>query len=228
MTELKLRATTLEKFRRFMSDNYSYETEESLIETLSGSFKGNEYTRVGTAFHLIVERGDVSTHEGDKRIVKIDEFDIIFNQSHVDTALAYKEEIKGCFHEIRDSKTYHVDGAKIDISGGADVIMGIRLRDIKTKYSPMRDIEDYTDSYQWRVYCDIFELPEFYFDIFEFKGYKKEKHGYDVSSLSIVRHDPIQCLSYATMQTDIEKMLSKFLEFVRFKNLEYLFQEIKL
>jgi len=221
---IHLRVTQLEKFRRYIEEVSEYETEESLMETLSGSFTGNEYTRIGTAFHKIVECGDVSFHFKEFRIVLIDNIPIILNQQHIDIALAYKESIKGCFHEIRANKVYNIDRVEIDISGGADVVLGRMIRDIKTKYSYLKSILDYVDSCQWKFYCDIFELPEFFFDIFEFKGYDKAKHGYDVSSLTLVKHEAIHCIEYSTMQADIHSLLTKFLDFVRFRKLEHLFQ----
>lgn len=222
MNQLNIRATQLEKFRRFLNETSEYDTEESLMETLTGQFTGNEYTRIGTAFHKIVECGIVPVIN---RCVFIDNLQINFNQSHVDMALAYKESIKGCFHEIRANKVYSVNGIEVNISGGADVILGNQIRDIKTKYSYLKSIADYTDSIQWKLYCDIFELPEFYFDIFEFKGYDKEKNGYDVSGLTLVKHEPIHCLEYSNMQSDIQYLLTEFVEFIKFRKIEHLFTE---
>lgn len=219
MPKLQIRATILEKFRRFIQEVSEYETEESLMETLTGVFTGNEYTRIGTAFHKIVECGDVSI----KNIVPIDNFNVHFNDLQIDTALTYKESIKGCFHEIRAEKAYYINGTKLIVSGGADVVLGNQIRDIKTKYSYIKSIADYTDSIQWKLYCDIFELPEFYFDIFEFQGYQKEKHGYDVSGLTLKKHDPIHCLAYSGMQSDIEILLGQFIEYLKFRNIENLF-----
>lgn len=225
MKKLQVRVTTLEKFRRYMEGVSEYETEASLMETLTGVFIGNEYTRIGTAFHKIVECGDISIHTSDnKRMVKADESNIIyFNPEQVQTALDYKAEISGCFHEIRAYKDYHVKDQIFNISGCTDVLLGRQLRDIKTKYSYMKSITDYTDSIQSKLYMDIFEVPEFYFDVFEFQGYNKKKHGYDVSSLSIKRHEPIHCISYEGMIKDIEILLTEFLDYIRFRNLEHLF-----
>lgn len=220
MQRFKIRATILEKFRRFIQEVSDYETEESLMETLTGKFTGNEYTRIGTAFHKIVELGNIFGFENN---VFIEGNLIKFNQSQVDIALAYKESIKGCFHEIRAQKVYSINGAEIIVSGGADVVLGNQIRDIKTKYSYFKGIADYTNSVQWKLYCDIFEVPEFFFDIFEFQGYQKDKHGYDVSGLTLKKHDPIPCLIYSGMQSDIEILLGQFIDFLRFRNLEHLF-----
>jgi len=233
---LHLRVTQLEKFRRFINEVSEYETEASLMETLTGQFTGNEYTRIGTAFHKIIECGQSAINYGIipkydseseiiKAIVNVDDFKVIFNINHADIALNYKESIKGCFHEIRANKVYSINGTEINVSGGADVVLGNQIRDIKTKYSYLKSISDYTDSVQWKLYCDIFELPEFYFDVFEFKGYDKEKHGYDVSGLTLVKHDPIHCIEYSGMVKDIEILLTEFLDFVKFRKIEHLFYE---
>ena len=220
-----VRVTTIEAFRRFIQDASIYSTEENLLETLTGKFTGNEYTRIGTAFHKIVECGDVSFHHNDCRVVLIDNIPIEMNQQHIDTALQYKAENKGCFHELRTSKKYLIDGIEIEVSGGLDLLLGNLIRDIKTKYSSLRSIEDYTNSYQWRFYLDLFEMEEFCYDIFEFKGYNKERDLYDVSKLKLVRHEPIPCIWYAGMQRDIEKLLSQFIEYLQFKNLTHLFSD---
>lgn len=54
----RISVTSLEKFRRYLEGVSSYDTEEALLETLSGEFKGNAYTRIGTAFHNVVELGE--------------------------------------------------------------------------------------------------------------------------------------------------------------------------
>lgn len=231
MKQLQIRVTQLEKFRRFINEVSEFETEEQLMETLTGQFTGNEYTRIGTAFHKIVECG-VSCIDHKEisffNSVEVDQYMISFNSNHVDMALAYKESIKGCFHEIRASKVYYVNGTSINISGGADVILGNQIRDIKTKYSYIKSISDYTDSIQWKLYCDIFELPEFYFDVFEFKGYDKAKNGYDVSGLTLVKHEPIYCIEYSTMQSDIQYLLTEFMEFIKFRKIEHLFDNVRI
>ena len=55
--KLQIRVTLLESFRRYISDDYPYETEENVIDSLTKTFEGNDYTRIGTAFHSIVETG---------------------------------------------------------------------------------------------------------------------------------------------------------------------------
>jgi len=229
---LQIRVTQLEKFRRFIDEVSEFETEQSLMDVLTGDFTGNEYSRIGTAFHKIVECGGISKQYviGLERFetLHIDDYRVVFNKLHIDIALAYKESIKGCFHEVRTNKVYSVNGIDLNISGCADVILGNQIRDIKTKYSYMKSITDYTDSIQWKLYCDIFELPEFYFDVFEFKGYNKELNGYDVSGLTLFKHEPIHCIEYSSMQSDINYLLTEFMNFVKFRKIEKYFQNVRI
>jgi len=230
---LKVRVTQLEAFRRFLYRE-PYATEEALLESFSGVFKENEYTRIGTGFHSLVERGDISDHitdvigehnpvEKEIRVIVIDEKHIVYNQQQIDAALQYKAEITPCFHEVKMLKSYNI-GELIHVSGTCDVLQGMIIRDIKTKYSDLRSIEDYTRSYQWRLYCDMFEVTDFSYDVFQFVGYNKDVHGYDVSGLSIRRHDPIDCLTYSTMQQDIHTLLHEFKNYVHYKGIEKYFQ----
>lgn len=224
---LRIRVTTIEKFRRFLTEASIYDTEESLLESLTGKFEGNEYTRIGTAFHKIAEVGDITNlydFSKPSYSIKIDDFLVIFNQSQIDMAVSYKNEFQGSFNEIRAEKVYSINGVEILVSGGADKVFGNQIRDTKTKYSYYKGSKDYTDSVQWKLYLDIFELPEFYFDIFEFRGYNKLKNGYDVSGLNLIKHDPIHCLKYSGMQDDIEILLGQFIDYIKFRNLEHLFQ----
>lgn len=55
-----IRVTTIEAFRKYMeqSEYANFEiTEQSVIDSITGVFEGNAYTRIGTAFHKIVEEG---------------------------------------------------------------------------------------------------------------------------------------------------------------------------
>ena len=55
-----IRVTQLEAFRKYIeqSDYASYEiTEQSVIDSITGVFTGNFYTKIGKVFHKIIEEG---------------------------------------------------------------------------------------------------------------------------------------------------------------------------
>lgn len=55
-----VRVTQIEAFRRYFyqSEHDNYEIpEQSVIDSITGAFQGNEMTRIGTAFHALVQTG---------------------------------------------------------------------------------------------------------------------------------------------------------------------------
>lgn len=215
MSKPILRVTQIEKYRRFINDVSSYDTEQSVIDTICGEFKGNSLTRIGTAFHTIVEKG--LPYLG--KPLSIDGHDVYLSKEQWYTALEYRDEHPGAFHEIRLYKDY---GPAI-VTGCADMIDGLEIRDIKTKYSTPSD-SDYINSCQWRYYLELFGADVFHFDLFVFNGYNKDKHGYDVQELELTRHmPPITCYRYDGMEEDNQKLLNEFLVWLEYRDLlEYL------
>jgi hypothetical protein len=217
-----------------MFGNYFFEvTEQSVIDTITKEFQGNAYTWVGTAFHSIVETGKPKTEKvaagertflyyGRKKAELVPEgrkFDIDGNEVILDIpqckiALDYRNEHINAFHEVRLYKDY----GEAVVTGCADMIDALEIRDIKTKYSYPAD-QDYIDSAQWRLYLDIFNADVFHFDLFEFENYDLNKHGCDVRGLPIHRHDPITCYRYPKMREDIDNLLYEFLKWAKARNL---------
>lgn len=204
-----IRTTWIEKFRRYINDTSSYDTEQSVIDTICGEFKGNTRTRIGTAFHSIVEKGTPYTGEP----ISVDGNDVYFNEKQWQTALDYRNQFSVAFHEMRRYKDY---GNAI-VTGCADLIDCFELHDIKTKYSTPKDT-DYIDSCQWRYYLDIFGLDVFHFDLFIFKDYHDEC-GYDVRGLELEQHTPpITCYRYPKMEHDNINLLNQMLDWAALRN----------
>ena len=241
-----VRVTQIEAFRRYIeqSDYANFEiTEQSVIDSITQEFTGNEYTRIGTAFHSIVENGnpqcdkissgvrkflyynkEVSEYVPEGRVFNIDGFPVTLDNTQCRVALDYRSEHPNAFHEIR----MYGDYGDAIVTGCADMIDGLEIRDIKTKYSEVRDM-DYINSCQWRFYLELFSADVFHFDLFCFDGYKLDKHGYDVRGLPLKRRTPaITCYRYDNMENDNRHLLSEFLAWVKARNLtEYLIKKNK-
>ena len=237
-----VRVTQLESFRRFISGEYDYITEQSVIENIIQEFTGNEYTRIGSAFHKVVELGSIqaaerlglATHEeaGERsftyygkpkteptpqgwRIGKGDDTAIL-DDEQVATAERYARKYPAAIHEVRTYKEYD----DVVVTGCADIINGLEIRDIKTKYNTINDA-DYINSAQWRFYMELFECQYFAFDLFAFDGYKLEKHGDDVRGLPLKPiQPPINCVWYNKLREDNKLLLKEFLQWVKCRNLE--------
>ncbi len=237
-----IRVTTIEAFRRYIQqseyDNYEI-TEQSVIDNITQEFTGNEYTRIGTAFHSIVETGKpqcAKVEPGTRmflyygreqtepvpagRSFDIDGNNVILDVPQCRMALDYRNEHEGAFHEVRMFKDY---GEAI-VTGKADMIDGLEIRDIKTKFSTPRDTE-YTKSCQWRYYLDLFGADTFHYDLFIFEGYNIDRHGYDVRGLPLQRHTPpITCYRYDTLTEDNKFLLQMFLDWINEKKLTKYFK----
>lgn len=223
-TKPLIRVTAIEAFRRYLAngENDYYEiTEQSVIDSVTGEFKGNEQTRIGTAFHSVVEQGIAAADifYDDYYGFIIDGHEVLFSPKQYATALEYAAEHPNAYHEFRGCKDY----GRAIVTGCADMIDGVEIRDIKTKYSTPSDA-DYINSCQWRYYLDIFGADVFHFDLFVFNGYKKEKHGYDVRGLELTRHTPpITCYRYPEMENDNLALLNQFMDWAEARGLtEYL------
>lgn len=229
-----IRVTQLESFRRYMSDAYSYVTEQDVIDGITKKFDGNDYTRIGTAFHSIVETGKpecTKVPEGVREFMyyrkpaqepvpcgrqfNIDGHSVILDIPQIKVALAYRDKYPGAFHETRERKDY---GDAI-VTGCADMIHGMTIRDIKTKYSYPTD-SDYTDSCQWKFYLELFECDVFAFDLFIFDGYSPDKHKGDVRGLTLTPYDPaIVCYRYPGMERENRNLLEQFLSWAEYRGL---------
>lgn len=247
-----IRVTTLESFRRFLdgdvawtdTDGFDHLCEEKdVIDNVTGIFEGNAYTRIGSAFHSIIETGkpkckklpvekkkvlyrgneiEVDVPEG--REFDIDGFNVKLDVNQYKVAMKYRNEHPHASHEVRVFKDY---GEAI-VTGCADMVDGLDIRDIKTKYGRIKD-EDYTHSCQWRFYLDMFGLDWFYFDLFHFNGYDKDRNGYDVRGLTLTRYEPpIWVQRYPRMHQDNIDLVHDFMEWCRNKNLVKYLNEDRL
>lgn len=233
-----VRVTQLEQFRRYMSGDYDYVTEQSVIDAVTKEFKGNPYTYIGTAFHRIVEEGTPKCEVAEAgtrtftyygklmeeavprgRFFDVDGFKVGLDVSQIKVAINYREQYPDAFHEIRLYKDY----GRAFVTGCADMVDGVEIRDIKTKYSPIND-EDYIHSVQWRYYLELFGTDVFHFDLFVFYGYKLNTHGCDVRGLPLTRYEPaITCYRYDGMEQDNLNLLNQFMDWIELRGLtEYL------
>lgn len=208
-----VRVTNLEKYRRFRDEETeTYDTEQSVIDSLSGEFKGNDLTQIGSAFHWLIEtKEDVS-----KELVMLD-FGVKMNDAQVANAREHRAELMPFIPEVSQRKLYSTHLGKIWVTGTTDVLQGCVLRDTKCKFTPPK-MDDYYRSYQWRLYLDMFGLNRFIYDVFEFSGHE----GKDVSTFDLFQHEPFECLSYEKMQSDIQTLLNDFMSWIELRNLYYL------
>lgn len=216
----RIAITTLETYRKFLAGD-EWTDQDAMIAAITTPFQGNAYTRIGSAFHAIVEQGESVIEElpeMGKFRVTVDGWPVIFNDEQIGMALRYRAKLPYAFHEEWIGREYDTPSMPIWVHGRMDVLHGIFVRDIKTKYSKVA-YDDYANSAQWKFYLDFTGLDTFYFDLFEFPGYKIDKHGYDVSSLGIKPYGAIECIRYNGMEEENRQLVCDFTDFIVKHNL---------
>ena len=222
----RISITTLETYRKFLAGD-EWTTQDAIIQSLITPFEGNEYTRIGSAFHAIVEQGESiveKLEDQGKFRVTVEGWPVVFNEEQVQMALKYRSKLPYAFHEEWIGREFDTPSMPIWVHGRVDVLHGTFVRDIKTKYSAVK-YDDYAESAQWKFYLDLTGLDTFYFDLFEFPGYKKEKHGYDVSSLGIRPYGAIECIRYDGMEQENKQLVCDFTDFIVKHNLTQYLKE---
>lgn len=229
-----IRVTQLEQFRKWMTGCF-YVNEQSVIDSLSGNFQGNNKTRIGTAGHKVVELGrdsilkDCSVLDNIQLATSVitvdDEYFSRYSQKQTDMLLAHRYFVDGAFHEQKYGKEFQTKHYPIYVGGTIDIIHGITLRDNKFVFRTP-DYSNYTESQQWKLYLEFMELDIFYFDLFEFKGYKDEMK-LNVSSLEMVQHEPLECIRYKNMEQDNQLLVEQFIDWIEFRQLKHLLMDKK-
>jgi hypothetical protein len=205
-----------------MTEASSFDTEQSLLESLMGIFKGNDKTMVGEGFHKIIEGDFQKTRKG----VMANE--ILFTREQAQVALDYKASHRFMIHEISIAKAYHTGYFPIQVSGRVDGTEGFNIHDTKTKFRSV-DYQEYIDSCQWKFYLDMLGVDVFYYDLFEVQGFT-ELGGEPYAlhpEVKFVAHEPLQCIRYGDMVGDIQSILTSFLEYLHSKSLVHLLKPAK-
>lgn len=213
-----IRVTTIEKFRRFMTEASSFDTEVSLIDTIKGTFTGNDKTRTGSCFHKIIEQDALVVPGG--IIAEADGVKIFFTDEQAAPAVEFKRQHPAMIHEIEVGKIYETKFGPIKIGGRIDGLEGMEVQDTKTKYRDI-DLLDYSDSYQWRFYLELIGLDMFHYDIFQVHYFEALTGSMPYQLNGVVIDEPVrlQCLRYNAMADDCRQLLQEFMDYIHFRNL---------
>lgn len=149
---IKVSATILEAYRKYLEERISL---DALLDTVLRRSDPNNKMIKGTLFHEMLQTSEPE---------KYSEF---FSHDCIETARSFMDYRSPLF-EVKARKQYATQRGIVSLTGVADQILGNKIIEIKTRYTPIA-YSDYADSLQWRVYCDAFEIPEVQYNIFEFK-----------------------------------------------------------
>jgi hypothetical protein len=212
---LTIRTTAVEAFRLWYygqtESNAMWNTEEKVIATIKGVYEANIKADYGTAGHAIIEDAKKC-----KQVKGYRHGAFWFTDKQAEPILRYAAEHPYMMREISLSKAHTVGGITLIITGTTDAIEGCQLRDTKFKFSAI-DVAEYMDSIQWRLYLDMLGLKYFWYDIFPVKYFDELS---DVPKSVIGEVESFLCTPYPEMVNDIQGILTEFMQWISFKNLE--------
>lgn len=213
----RVSVSILEKFRRMVDNVSDFDTEAALIESITGKFVGNDKTRLGQAFHKIIElphelNGSL-TVEG-----------ITFTPEQAQPAIDYRNAHPQMIHEVPTKKIYQTRHLELLVTGRADGIEGVQIRDAKTKFS-YPGWGEYYSSCQWKFYLDMFDAQSFWYDVFEIRGYQGTDSSGRFEGL-IIPHDPFPCLRYDKLPDDVQNIAEDFAHFMTIRNYTHLLTKV--
>ena len=180
-------------------DQYIYykNTEEmtldDLIERLKPTAEPTEPMKIGTAFHTILE-----TMEGELDEIEQDGYKFKFD---LDAEITIPK-----IQEIKAEKQY----GSTTVVGKVDAIGGLMVDDHKT--TSQFKVENYADSYQWRLYLDIFGANVFRYNIF---SRRENKDGVQV----IRALDVLPLHRYPLLEIDVKAMVAEYAFFADIHNI---------
>ena len=148
---LKISATQLESYRRLLDGKLSPDQFERQLLRLDPP---NAMMEKGTAFHEMMQSEEPMLFEG------------MFSSDCISKARANMDYRSKVF-EYKVRRVYRTQFGDISVTGMADQLIGLDVVEIKTKYSPI-SYDDYADSMQWRVYCELFGAKFVTYKVFEF------------------------------------------------------------
>lgn len=215
----RVSVSVLEKFRRFREGLTQYDTEEALLDAITGKFIGNDKTQIGGAFHKIIEKYNRDFVSGE-----LFTDGIYFSQDQAQVAVNYRNEHKKMIKEVPILKKYDAGKIIIQVSARADGVEGLCIRDAKTKFSPPSPTE-YYNSYQWRFYLDMFQVPVFAYDLFEVVNYTGIYNN-RLPGVTFEPYEPFECLAYDHLSDDVHQLVRDFAEFIQIKNYIHLLKQV--
>lgn len=211
---LTTRITAIESFRQLIeADDYDdkpWISEANIINTIKGLEFSNVKADFGTFGHKIIENERKYRSENG---YKWRNFTLTERQAH--PLLKHAAQHPLWVREVPLAKLYTTPHFDLILTGTTDCIEGIHLRDTKFKFSSF-DVQEFTDSFQWRAYLDMVGLNTFIYDFFKVNGFDGIE---DCDKANISEIENMTVLRYPNMVQDMQDTLNLFADFVVCKGL---------
>lgn len=214
---MRMSVTTLESFRLWSSPDCEWMTEEDLLATIRGEFRGNHKVWLGQAFGSVLETPEPYRIAGGYRVTPRGcDYEIVLGDDVMGPALALIDRPNTVF-EAKAVKAY----GPHDVVAKADQMIGARIIETKTTLSSF-DFDKYAESCQWPFMLDIFGAQSVTYQIACLT--ESESNGV----IGLRGFETFTLYPYAGMRTDLEALVAEFADYVTLRGLaSYLDQRQK-
>ena len=192
MNRLRVSASDLDAFRRFKASEDIHLAD--LLAQLRRELPPTPAMLAGTALHKALE------------LASFGEFEALEANGH---RFLFADDVEIALPDIREMKVTadrQIGDVLVTLVGMVDAVHGRSVTD--HKFTARFDPERFLNSYQWRVYLDLFDADHFEWIVYEAK---------EVDDLTFLVTD-IHRLSahrYPTMAADIDRELYAFVDFAK-------------
>lgn len=187
MPRLKLSPSAIESFRKGRLFN---RTNEELIEGLTGEFRGNDYTSIGSAFGSVLQFGEtVGNWDDEETLFEVYEGEQsklwAFDAAAMEAAHAFRQFYKPLSYEVRGELEYESLGHQVYSPLRVDAVQGATIHEFKTTTSSHTpSFEDFERSVQWRAYLLAFpNAQRVIYTVFHFKRSKADERFVGLKAL---------------------------------------------
>lgn len=193
MDHLRVSATDIDTLRRFYDEEDADLAE--LIRRLRHLMPSTEMMDAGTALHKALENAEPGDHSG---FTTPEGFTFSFEtQAEIDLPV---------IREMKATREYLFDDVVVTLVGKVDALHGKRIDD--HKFTARFDADRYLDSYQWRIYLEVFGADHFRWNIFE--AMESAPRNYLIRNVH-----KLDMHRYPGIGDDVERSLRAFVAFAR-------------
>ena len=187
---MRLSVSIIEAYRLFRHEEWM--TFDMFMERLEGTQEPTAKMLLGTALHAAAE----GTAEDDGECY-------IVNDIH----LAKKEcgQLIAMLPRGLSEVSFVERMGGVDVSSRCDLIEGLRVHDIKTTEKTINP-DKYHESFQWRLYLELFGCDQFTYHVVQMTGTKKGFMPKDYQAFDLYRYDG--------MREECESLVRECAEFV--------------
>ena len=208
MKNVRVSVTDIDSYCYWRSSEYDFD----LLARLRKEEPPNEAMRAGSAFHKALENG----REGKVDYLEADGYRFILPLG-MDISIALPT-----IRELKVEREIPVQGLTVTLVGKVDAMFGTTIYDHKTAGKFDADkIEQFSDSYQWRMYLWQLDADRFVWNVFVTSPLGPQEYSIDDFHLLA------QC-RYRGMAEDCAAKLNEFLDFLNVRNLRWPRQDCRL